>query len=149
MSDWTDAIVGDRMAVDQEFNDRVMNSQFSNQEWGLIMTATELEIENPEDPDRARIVADTSKLPEMMPELDSLREQMPGAAGGGGGSGGGGSGGFLGSVRSALGLDGDDGEADAERLEAAETMTQEYAERLQQRLEDNGKFERARTAYLE
>ncbi|WP_096391275.1 DUF5799 family protein [Halopenitus persicus] len=161
MSDWTDAIVGDRMAVDQEFNDRVMNSQFSNQEWGLIMTATEFDIEHADDPERARIVADTSKLPDMMPELDSLREQMPAAAGGGGGGdsggglgglGGGGSGpGFLRKVRGALGLGrgGGSGGVDEDRLEAAETMVQEYADRLQQRLEEKGDFERARTAYLE
>jgi hypothetical protein len=160
MSDWTDAIVGDRMAVDQEFNDRVMNSRFSNQEWGLIMTATEFDIEHADDPERARIVADTSKLPEMMPELDSLREQMPAAAGGGddtggglGGLGGGGGGGpgFLRKVRGALGLGsgGGGGGVDEDRLEAAETMVQEYADRLQQRLEEKGEFDRARTAYLE
>ncbi|MFB6255890.1 MAG: DUF5799 family protein, partial [Haloplanus sp.] len=59
MSNWTDRIVGDRMAVDREFSDRVRASEFSNQEWGLVMTAVDFEIEHAEDPDRARIVADT------------------------------------------------------------------------------------------
>ena len=40
MSEWTDAIVGERMAVDNQFTDRVTASRFSSQEWGLIMTAT-------------------------------------------------------------------------------------------------------------
>jgi hypothetical protein len=153
MSDWTDAIVGDRMTVDREFNDRVAASEFSSQEWGLIMTATELDIEHPEDPDRARVVADTSKLPQIMPELENVRSQMSsmgGAPGGGGGSSGSrsGGGGFLGSVKSALGLGGGGG-GDDERLAAAERLAQEYADELHSHLEGKGKFERVRLSYLE
>ncbi|MFB6256979.1 MAG: DUF5799 family protein, partial [Haloplanus sp.] len=40
MSEWTDTIVRDRMTVDQEFDERVRQSAFTSQEWGLIMTAT-------------------------------------------------------------------------------------------------------------
>ena len=143
MADWTDSIVGDRMQVDQEFNDRVTNSEFSSQEWGLIMTATEFEIENADDPDRARIVADTEKLPQMMPELERVRSQVGSMGGATGGSGG--SGGFLDSIKGAFGLGG--GRDDEEKLRAAEQLTQEYADRLQKHLESNGKWEQACADY--
>jgi len=69
----------------------VAASRFSSQEWGLIMTATEFEIENADDSENARIVADTSSLPAIMPEEENVRSQvaaMGGAPGGAGGSGG-------------------------------------------------------------
>lgn len=150
MSDWTDAIVGERMAVDQEFNDQVAASQFSSQEWGLIMTATEFDIENAGDPADARIVADTSNLPQIMPELGDMREQMAamgGAAGGAGSSGG--SGGVIESLKGALGLGGGDDDVDQEDLEAAERLVQEYADQLQEHLESKGKWEQVRVAYQE
>lgn len=150
MAEWTDAIVGERMAVDREFNERLRESEFTNQEWGLIMTATELEIERPDDPERARLVANTEKLPQIMPELENVRSRMPaGGAPGAGDGGGGGStsgDGLFGSIKNALGL-GDGG--DDRRLEAAERLTQEYADRLQSHLEKRGKWDRARAAYLD
>ena len=147
MSDWTDNIVGDRMTVDREFNDRVVASEFSNQEWGLIMTATEFEIEQPNDPDAARIVANTEKLPQIMPELENIKSQMSTMGGQGGGDRSNG-GGIVDSIRGALGL----GSGDArkrERLEAAERLTQEYADALQGPLESSGKWERVREASTE
>ncbi|WP_128475757.1 DUF5799 family protein [Halorussus pelagicus] len=144
---WQDLIVGDRMAVDQEFAQQVTDSQFSRQEWGLIMTAVEFEIENPGDDDRARLVADSSKVEQVMPELDNIRDQMNSVAGGGGGGGGTG-GGVFDSVKDALGLGGDDG-VDQERLEAADRLTQEYASELQERLEAQGKWKRVREAAAE
>lgn len=155
MANWTDSIVGDRMTVDREFNDRVQASQFSGQEWGLIMTATEFEIENADDEDEARIVANTEKLPQIMPELENIRSQMgamggaPKESGGGGGSGaGGGDGGLFGSIKRAFGLGGSGG-SDDQRLEAAERLTQEYADALQQHLESKGKWNQVRVAYQE
>ena len=153
MSEWTDAIVGDRMTVDNQFNDRVSASQFSSQEWGLIMTATEFEIEDADDPENARIVADPSSLPAIMPELENVRSQvaaMGGAPGDADGSDGGGAGGGLvDSIKGALGLGGgDDGPSD-EEIEAAERLVQEYADELQARLEEVGKWERVRVAYQE
>lgn len=145
MSDWTDAIVGDRMAVDQEFTDRVHASRFSNQEWGLIMTATEFEIEHADDAERARIVSNTEKLPQIMPELEEMNQRMS-AAGPGGSSGGSPLSGLVDGVRSLLGSD---GAVDEERIEAAERLTQEYAEQLQTRLESRGKWEQVRIAYQE
>lgn len=155
MSEWTDAIVGERMTVDNQFNDRVAASRFSSQEWGLIMTATEFEIEHADGPDDARIVADTSSLPAIMPELENVRSQvaaMGGAPGQGSAGGAGGSGGILGSIKSALGLDGGSGGGDGvdpEELEAAERLVQAYADELQAHLEDVGKWEQVRIAYQE
>lgn len=152
MSNWTDNIVGDRMAVDQEFTDRIRASEFNNQEWGLIMTAVEFEIEHADDPERARIVANTDGLPQIIPELEKVSNQVvPGGrpaddGGGGGGSGsGGGDGGVFGAIRGALGLG--DATDDADRLDAAEELVDEYAVELQRHLESEGKWERVRTDY--
>jgi hypothetical protein len=143
MSNWTDAIVGDRMAVDREFGDRVRASEFTNQQWGLIMTAVEFEIEHAEDPDRARIVADTEHLPGILPELEKNHSPMgpPGTEGSRDDDGGG----VVDAVRGALGLGGEDDHA--ETREAAERLLAEYAETLQRRLEDREKWEEVRTAY--
>jgi hypothetical protein len=153
MANWTDSIVGDRMTVDREFNDRVQASRFSGQEWGLIMTATEFEIENADDEEQARIVANTEKLPQIMPELENIRSQMgamggaPKESGGGGGSSGGG--GVFGSIKRAFGLGSGGGGGSDEQLEAAERLTQEYADALQQHLESKGKWNQVRVAYQE
>jgi len=151
MTDWTDSIVGDRMTVDREFNDRVANSEFSSQEWGLIMTATELDIENADDPDQARIVADTQKLPQIMPELENVRSQMSqmgGAPGDGAGAGSSG-GGIVDSLKGALGLGGGGGGVDQDRVDAAEKLTQAYADALQSHLESKNKWDQVRVAYQE
>jgi hypothetical protein len=148
MSDWTDAIVGDRMVVDREFTDRVRESRFSNQEWGLIMTATEFDIEDASDPEEARIVADTSKLPSIVPELDKVSNQMNAMAGGGGSSERGAIGKVLDDIRGSL-FGGSGGSADREKLEAAERLTGEYADALQAHLERKGTWEQVRIAYQE
>jgi hypothetical protein len=81
MSDaWTDNLAGARMQVDQQFNDRILDSQFSNQEWGLIMTAVEFDIENPGQPEEATLVADTEDLEQVIPELDKIKQQMGGSS---------------------------------------------------------------------
>ncbi|GAA0718169.1 hypothetical protein J2744_002849 [Halorubrum trapanicum] len=149
MSEWTDAIVGERMTVDNQFNERVAASRFSSQEWGLIMTATELEIENAGDPETARVVADTSSLPAIMPELENLRSQMSGMGGAPGGDSGGSGGGLVDSIKGALGLGGGGGGSSDEELEAAERLVQEYADELQAHLEEVGKWEQVRVAYQE
>ncbi|WP_254761575.1 DUF5799 family protein [Natrinema marinum] len=151
MSDtsWTDRIVGDRMTVDQEFAARIRESQFSNQQWSLIMTATEFEIEHPDDPDRAQIVANTDKLEGVIPELDNVQAGMGAMAGGPGGPGGStdsssSSGGVFDSIMGALGIGGDGGSAEKEQLEAAERLTQEYATEIQSHLETKGRWESVR-----
>ncbi|QFU81352.1 DUF5799 family protein [Natronorubrum aibiense] len=150
MSDnsWTDRIVGARMTVDQSFSTRIADSEFSNQQWSLIMTATEFEMEHADDPDRARIVANTDSVEQIIPELDNMPTGMGAMGGQGAGQqGGSSSGGLFGSIKGALGLGGgDDGDGDAEKLRAAERLTQEYAEELQAHLESEGRWESVRKA---
>ena len=150
-SSWTDRIVGDRMTVDQEFASRIANSEFSNQQWRLIMTATEFEIDHPDDPDRARIVANTEKVDQIIPELENVQAGMGAMGGPGGaqGSSGGSSGGLVDSIKGALGLGGDGGDSHDEQLEAAERLTQEYAQELQAHLEARGKWDSVREAAAE
>lgn len=136
MSDWNDHVVGDRMTVDQEFSERVQSSGFTSQEWGLIMTATDFEIEDP-GTDHAQIVANTENLPQMMPELENVRKQMPSPGGDGRGNSGGG---VLDNLKDALGIGGGDG-VDDERLAEARQLTQEYATEFQNHLEKRGKWE--------
>lgn len=149
MSDWTDTIVGERMTVDSGFNERVVASRFSTQEWGLIMTAVEFDIEDADDPDAARLVADTSNLPTIMPELENVRSQVAamGGASGGAGTGGGSGGGLVDSIKGALGLGGDGDGVSDEKLEAAERLVQEYADELQAQLVDVGKWEQVCATY--
>lgn len=136
---WRDKIVGARMAVDNEFADRVEVSSFSRQQWGLVMTAVEFEIVDAGDPEAARIVANTDQLPSILPELDSIEKQMQ-SMGAGGGSGGPG---FIDSVKEALGFGGGDGVDEDRRIEA-ERLTQEYADELQKHLESTGRWEEIR-----
>ncbi|WP_224336216.1 DUF5799 family protein [Haloprofundus halobius] len=149
MQNWTDSIVGERMAVDREFNQRVRDSAFTSQEWGLIMTATEFEIENADDAENARIVADTEKVPQIIPELENVRSQMQSMGGAPEGGTRGGGGGLFDSIKGALGLGGSGGGVDQERLERAERLTQEYADELQSHLERKGKWQQVRLAYQE
>ena len=145
-SDWTDAIVGERMAVDQQFSSEVRESSFSNQEWGLIMTAAEFEIENADDPEEARIVPDTSKVAGIMPEVDKMDQRMGGPGGSAGGDGGDG---IVSSVKKALGVGGGEDGADPERFAAAEDLLERYADALQTHLEEKGRWEQVRIAYQE
>ena len=140
--EWSDKIAGDRMAVDQEFASTVENSQFSRQQWGLIMTAVEFEVERPDDPEEARLVADTGNVETIVPELEKM-EQRGGMVGAGGSGGSGGGGGIVDSIKDALGVGGG---ASREQLAAAEEMAQMYADDLQSKLEARGKWERVRTA---
>ncbi|EMA52504.1 MULTISPECIES: DUF5799 family protein [Halococcus] len=147
MSDreWSDRIAGDRMAVDQEFASTVENSQFSRQQWGLIMTAVEFEVEGSAGGED-RLVANTDNLPHIMPELDNVGGGMGGmGAMSGEGSGGNDDGGVFGSIKNALGMGGDGG-TDQKRIDDAERLTQRYADELQQRLEDRGKWDDIRAS---
>lgn len=149
MSAWTDQFVGDRMAVDREFTQRIAASEFSSQEWGTIMTAVEFHVEDPESPEDAQVVADTSKIDQVLPAIDQMRDGM--GMGGGTGAGGGSSGadndskrggsGLFGSIKASLGMGGDDDSA--HRAEAAAALADEYAQQFQEHLENQGKWERA------
>ncbi|MFC3958644.1 DUF5799 family protein [Halovivax cerinus] len=132
---WTDRIVGERMALDREFSNRIADSRFTNQEWSLIMTATTFEIEGADDPESARLVANTEQVEHVLPEFESLRTQSAGLGGAGGESG---RSGLIDSIKSAVGM-GDDGVSEEER-QAADALAQEYAGALQSKLESNGRW---------
>ncbi len=145
--DWRDQLAGARMQVDQQFQERLEQSNFSNQEWGLIMTAVEFEVEHPGDPDDAELVADTSRLDQIFPELERLQDQMGGPMGGGAGSES--SGGVLGAFKDLLGGfsgSGSGAGTDQERMDAAAVMAEEYATDLQAYLEKRGRWENIREA---
>lgn len=138
-SGWQDRLVGARMSVDTEFDDRVEASSFSRQEWGLIMTATEFDIEDGDEP---RLYADTGHLEDIMPEVQKMTAQGPM-----GGQQQDSGGGILGKVTSALGLGGDDGEDLSDQVAEAEQLTQQYADELQSHLESRGTWEDIVAAY--
>jgi hypothetical protein len=131
---WTDRITGARMQVDKEFQARVQDSEFTNQQWGLIMTAVEFRIDDPETPGRATLVADTSKVEQIIPELEEMPQGMgaqpsPGRSDDG----------LLGRLRGFLG--GGSNGVDEETLAAATGLAEEYAAELQGFLENNGRWE--------
>jgi len=138
-NDWRDRLAGARMQVDQQFSDRVRNSEFTNQQWGLIMTAVEFEIENPGDPTEAELVANTDQVEHILPELENLPQGMAGPAAGNAGDSGGGDG-IIGRLKTLVG--GDDGGSgvDQDKLDAASALTGEYASELQAFLEDQGRW---------
>ena len=145
--DWQDLVVGARMSVDQQFADRVRASGLSRPQWGLVMTAVEFEFEDADDPDAARIVADTSSLEHVLPEMDSVDQQMGGMGAGGGSSGGSRGSGVVGGIKDALGIGGgDDGGGDEELAAESRELAQAYADELQAFLEDEGRFEDVRRA---
>ncbi|MFB6071303.1 MAG: DUF5799 family protein [Halanaeroarchaeum sp.] len=141
---WRDRIVGARMAVDDQFADRVEQSSFSRQQWGLVMTATEFEIENADDPQEAQIVPNTDHLDSILPELDDIERQMQGMDGGNGGSMGASMGGIVDDLKDLLGMgEGEDGVDESRRREAVRMVT-EYAEELQRYLEERGRWNELR-----
>lgn len=137
-SQWRDSLAGARMQVDQRFNDRVLASEFTNQEWGLVMTAVEFDIRDPGEPDSAELVADTENVKHVIPELENLPRGM-GEQGGQRGQRDGG--GILGSIRNILGGDGGGRGSDQQKLEAATALVEEYAGELETYLKEQGRWE--------
>jgi hypothetical protein len=140
-TDWQEKLVGARMTVDRKFNDRVRGSSLSNSQWGLVMTAVEFDIENADDPESARIVADTSKLKHVLPELENVDDQMGGMGAAPDKSKDGD--GMLGGIKSALGLGGGGDNTDELEMEAKQ-LADEYASELQSHLESEGRWEDVR-----
>lgn len=137
MDRWTDQFVGDRMIVDREFSERVVASEFTNQEWGTIMTAVSFEITEPEDPEKATLVANTSDVEHIMPVLAEVDQPAMGqptqqqARDG-----------ILSRVAKRLGF-GEGEEDHTEELEQAKALADEYAAAFQDHLEAEGKWEQA------
>lgn len=147
-NDWTDSLAGARMQVDRQFEPRVESSEFTSQEWGLIMTAVEFDIHEPDDPERAELYADTQNLSEIVPELERIQREMGGSSTPVEDSHGGG---MLGKLRQLVdGLTADrDTSGDSERLAKAEVLVQDYADDLQTYLEKQGRWEDIRLAACE
>lgn len=141
MSDgWTDNLAGARMQVDQQFNDRILDSRFTNQEWGLIMTAVDFNIENPDNPGEADLVADTDDLEQIIPELANIQKQMGGSPEPVDESSSGGLlGGKLGKYIDALKTNSRGGN-EQEKLQDATALVQEYTDELQHFLEEQGRW---------
>ena len=133
---WTDSITGARMQVDRQFEQRVRDSEFSNQQWGLIMTAVEFRIDDPETPADATLVADTGRVEHIIPELEDIPQGMGAQPGGSSSSGGG----LVDRLRGLLG-GGSNDSVDQEKLDAADTLAGEYAQELQEFLEKQGQWE--------
>jgi len=133
--EWRNNIAGARMQVDQQFNDRILASEFTNQEWGLIMTAVEFDIVGAEDPETATLVADTENVRHVIPELENIPRGMGGQPGQGGRDS---SGGLLGSIR---GLFGGGDSKDEHKLEAAAALAEEYATELESYLREQDRWE--------
>ncbi len=143
---WTDMIAGARMQVDQQFQQQVIDSQFSNQQWGLIMTAVQFEIATPETPEEAEIVANTEQVQQIIPELDNIPDGMGGPPQRSNKAD---KGGLLGRVASLFG-GGDAGSgSDDEREAAAVSLVEAYAVELQNFLEQQGRWEEVCAAYAE
>ena len=132
---WRGQIAAERMQIDQEFTDRIATSGLSSQQWGLVMTAVEFEIEGPADPDTAQLVADTSKLPSVMDEIHRIGQRGPGGMASME-SGGSASGSLLDGVKDFLGFGGGDDVLE----ETAEELAADYATQLQTRLEERGRW---------
>ena len=148
---WRDLIAGDRMRVDQEFAGAVQQSGFSRSEWGMIMTAVDFEVEG--EGESARLVADTSKVDVIMPELDKIVRQMGGESSGGSS----GSlfsrtlaGSIVDSLRSSFGAGGSGGGSGrADRRQEAIRLANDYADALQGHLENRDRWERIRDLAIE
>ena len=114
----SDQLIGFRMAADQSFNDRVLESQFSSAEWELIMSVISYEIDDPSDPDDAELVPVLDKLDDALSASRELKAIDPYEGATGGRSGGGILDRLLGALR------GDSSQADRRR--DAEALVLEY-----------------------
>jgi len=131
--DWRALIAAERMELDGEFSDRVRASSLSSQQWSLVMTAVEFEVESPETPEDARMVANTDNLPAVASELDTVEAATPGASTHGGGGDG-----LLSRISDFFGSGGGGND---ELLAEAEDLAGEYADRLQEKLVARGRWE--------
>lgn len=135
--EWTDRLTGARMHVDQRFQSRVQESRFSNQQWGLIMTAVEFRIDDPEDPAAATLVAETDNVRHIIPELEKIKSGMGQPGGQPGRTNGSG---IIGKIAGLFGGSSDD-DVDEETLTAATDLVEEYTAELQQFLEEEGRWD--------
>ncbi|MFT4921403.1 MAG: hypothetical protein ACI8XM_000600 [Haloarculaceae archaeon] len=142
--DWRDQLAGARMQVDQQFQSKVEQSQFNSQEWGLIMTAVKFDVEQPDSPEQARLVANTTKVAQIIPELERIQTEMGGQMQEGGSSGGG----IVDKFKQYFSSS-DSGANKAEQKAAATSLAEEYATDLQTYLEKRDRWDEIRQAAAE
>ena len=151
MSHWTDAIIRERMAVDEEFEMNIADSEFTKQEWNIMMSMLDLKITNVDDPENAQVGANMEKLPEILKKMESVETRPNQSAADTGEPKG-----IAGKLRAKLfgvkvgdviSFDRGDDEIDAERLQTAEQLVDDYLSNLQSQLETRGSMARACTAY--
>ncbi len=123
-------LVGHRLAVDQEFAERLRESEFSSMEWDLIMSTVSFELEDPGDPETATIVPNVEDLPAAISAIEDLPDTGHGSHGnperGGDASG------MVDRLTSRLGFDRTEGSSSPDdRRQAATALVTEYAEVLQ------------------
>jgi hypothetical protein len=133
--DWTNHLAGARMAVDQQFEDRVLASDFSNQQWGLIMSAVEFRIERAAEPEVASLVVETEQVEAIVPELNKIQSQMGGAPGA---DQQGGSDSAMDRLKGWLGMD---QQNEADQLAEATDLVEAYGEHLERYLKDQDRWE--------
>jgi hypothetical protein len=132
---WLDRVAGARMEFDSEFSEVVAASSLTNQQWGLIMTAAEFQIEAPENPEQAELVPVTENLPAVMSQVEQLGEGM-----GMGGQRPASGGGLMDSIKDLFGGGGGGGGSE-ELVQTAEDLLKQYAEGFQERLEAMDRWE--------
>lgn len=128
---WQALIVSERLAVDQGFQDAVLNSSLTQHSWELVMTASEFEIVGADDPAEAELVVDLDRLESVLPAIgqaESRRGATVGASA------------DRGLLDRVLSVFRSGGSGEAHRAEA-ERLAEEYARRLRARLEETGRWE--------
>jgi hypothetical protein len=152
MPEWTDKLARARIQVDKEFHEAIERSQFTEQEWGLVMTAVEWRVANPTDPDHAKLVAETDNVEDILPQLTRIRRDVQTAAAGPDAarqrSLAEGFSGWINGFVEMLSRAVSGGSTDS-RVEAADALAAEYAERVQDYLERRGRWDDIRQAAAE
>lgn len=128
---WREAVIGERLTVDREFQETVQASDLSHQSWELVMTAVSLEIEGGDDPETARLAPNFEHLDSVLPAIAEIESRRPGSSVSP-------TGGILSRVRGALGL----GSGETSELRGvAEELGVAYARALQRHLEEGSRWE--------
>lgn len=65
-------LIGHRMNADKVFASRVAESRFSRAEWDLIMSIVEFEIDDPSDPETAKLLPVTDDLDDALAATDEI-----------------------------------------------------------------------------
>jgi hypothetical protein len=129
MADWYSRAAHERVQVDSSFNSRLRDKPVTAHQWGLLMTAIEFDIVNPEEPERARIVPDVSKVDSVLDQVKEA-EDAPNAPAPD-------SPGIVERVKRALGIS----ESEDPYKRAARSLASQYATELQAELEKQGRWE--------